>query len=238
MPSPARDLKAERKAWNVPDWRNPEEYNYVKNLTREQLRWEFLRRDKQYRALSKRSSKLKTHFLLGKFIKPNIRGDKLPKDFSFADSIRRGEGLALNPPSIQSLLFKKGSPDPQAPQGSIDAYYGAQIKQLWEENFIVIAFNPFRPIEPQIITARNRLKETKRNIAKQAPELLGSAGGKSTIKLKDAAKLLRVIDAHNEGLSDKDIGIQIYKISPEDYSDARSTGFQHLKRARTYWKTL
>ncbi len=38
-----------RAKWGVPDWENPEAYEYVKSLEENELRWEFLRRDENYR---------------------------------------------------------------------------------------------------------------------------------------------------------------------------------------------
>ncbi len=45
-PKEAEEYRAE---WNVPDWRNSKQYEHVPSLEDNQLRWEFLRRDKKYR---------------------------------------------------------------------------------------------------------------------------------------------------------------------------------------------
>ncbi len=69
--SPAEVLNT----WNVPDWSNPDNYAYVKSLSLDQLRWEFLRRDETYRDLSKKKPKPEVYALLGQFIEPTICAD-------------------------------------------------------------------------------------------------------------------------------------------------------------------
>jgi hypothetical protein len=235
-PLTTQQAQAARKKWNVPSWEKPEEYEYIKSLKGDRLRWEFFRRHERYRKLSEKKPRPRAHFLLGDFIDPAMRGDELPENFLFADSLRRGGGLALIPPPMKSLLFRKGEADPLAPQGKIDAYYGAQLRDLQEDYYLVLAFDPLRPITDQIKRATENIKNAHNEIKHEIPEILPPRGGKRTIKLKDAVKLLRVLDADWEGVSDKDIGYKIYNC--KDYDAAAATGNQHLKRALTYWRTL
>jgi hypothetical protein len=197
----ARDSSPEqindyRKKWNVPDWAEEQEYNYVKDLKDDRLRWEFLRRDEKYRQMSER--KPRAHFILGNYIQPNIRGNELPENFLFADSKRQGGGLALILPPVKSLFFKKEEPDPQAPQGPIDAYFGAQIRELWEMGYVIVALDPLRPFDPQKNAAQKLYKEAREEVKEQTPELLSTTGSKRKIKLKYEVKLLQILGSINK----------------------------------------
>lgn len=44
------DKNPKTKGWNIPNWRNANEYEYVNKLSADAIRWEFLRRMPEYRA--------------------------------------------------------------------------------------------------------------------------------------------------------------------------------------------
>jgi hypothetical protein len=224
-PEEAAKVRAE---WNIGEWDKPEQYKYVEVLKGDYLRWEFLRREEDYRKKYAKDPK-STHFLLGKYLSPNIRGDELPIDFCFQDTARRGEPLILTPPSVKTLLFtrEEGSAD-----SKIRAHYGFKLEELYDLDYAVMVFDPMRAPSSQI----NNVRKILNDLHKQYVESLPEKTIKGKRNPKDATKLLRALDAASVGIANKGIASDI--IGTEGYDNQKSTGQERLKAARMYWRVM
>ncbi len=75
----------------APDWRRAEDYEYIDALERDERRWEFLRRSREYRAahaqgrLSNPTIARMRFGIVGEAPAPSVRGDELPPEFRFAN---------------------------------------------------------------------------------------------------------------------------------------------------------
>lgn len=177
--SPEEAAKSRAK-WNVRDWAKPKQYDYVERLKENQLRWEFLRRDDNYR----------TDWLLGK---PYGHGkyeldawhdpaqESTPKfmqpcyliDFSERDKTKQFLHYAAlsESKSFGGFVFNVDGNSPLKPQL-------AYIKTI-HENYAKNATSP-----------EERRKRDKRKNNKNG---------------RSPALLLRVLDAYNEGVSIKEL---------------------------------
>lgn len=236
--------------WRVPDWRNAEEYEFAnpKNdapLINDQLRWEFLRRDKAYRESWNDMDLSRRVYGLIEPLNPTTPAKELnERSIFFIDSVMRGSLVSLSAPRIEtSDEFIKA--------------YGAHILELEQAGFLVIGFDPRFPVRPQIEQAQQILEHYREeNLHNYGEDLEGSlAEGnekrEALLYLDDIIKrentpekpqtLLRVLDAHNEGISLQEIGQKIFFLTDDDAegtSRARATAHQRLKTAQTCWQRI
>ena len=177
--------------WKVPNWRDENMYPKVGQVTLDQWRWEFLRRDAEYRNQweSQRENRHPFHLAL--------EGD--PEDFGFDIPyypenhedrwediwrILRKYGLArLLDPSVPNpkdlrFYFVPFRPDPQ----DIPELKKANIRNIpWKLQYPYLAwFDIWKPIEPQIEYYRELLKREKGFALDRLDETIGRSGKKKT----------------------------------------------------------
>jgi hypothetical protein len=187
------EAKALRKKYGIPDWKQKENYDYIKikKLTKEQIRWEFLRRDPAYRGAWERN-KSGSGFGLSKFIDPKVRSDDpLLKDFKLNDTKYRGMPLwlCLQPPNIRKIL----SLPPDEQENYVNWYYGKQQADLVESGYFFMVFDPHQPIPPQLIEAEKWLEEVQEET--ERPDIVV----KKKKYPQNPGRLLRLLDGRFEG---------------------------------------
>ena len=218
-----------RTELNIYEWNKPAQYEYVKQLKGDRLRWEFLRRDEAYRAKYQKRHLEVPHPILGAYIDPKKRGDELAENFRFLDTARRGEPLVLRPPSVKTLLFKR---EEISADNKIHTHYGYELNELHELGYVVMVFDPARAPYAQTRAAFKILKARHAEHAEQYPQ--HTIKGKHAPK--DAVKLLRTLDAALVGINNQNIGADIFGV--EEYDHQIATGHERLKAAMGYWRVM
>jgi len=187
------EIKVLRDKYGIDDWTNEEKYKYIAALGKEQIRWEFLRRDPAYRGAWERN-KSGSGFGLSKFIDPKVRGDNpLLKDFKLNDTKYRGMplGLCLQPPNIRKIL----SLPPDEQENYVNWHYGKQQADLEESGYLFMVFDPYQPIPPQLKKAKKWLEEVQEETKEERPDIVV----KKKKYPQNPGRLLRVLDAYFEG---------------------------------------
>jgi hypothetical protein len=225
-PEEAAKLRSE---WNIYEWDKPEQYEYVKALKRDRLRWEFLRRDEGYHAKYAQYSKTEAHPVLGKYINPKKRGDELAEDFCFLDTGRRGGPLVLRAPSAKTLLFKR---DEISADNKILEHYGRALQEFHELGYVIMVFDPARTPTSQVRAASKIIKARHDDYVEQYPNHV--IKGKRTPK--DAPKLLRALDAALVGINNQTIAADIF--GTKEYKSQLTVGKERLESAQNYWRVM
>ena len=221
--------RVRRQEMNILKWDEPDTYLYIKHLAGDRLRWEFLRRDENYRT-KYWDCKKKNHPILGRCINPKKRGDELPEDFCFLDTSRRGSPLMLKPPPIKELLF--APKDEVKVDAKIYAHFGHQLEELYSHEYLVFAFDPTRSVKTQINEANAVLNDAHKQYQEKFPDITISR----VRKPKDAIKLLRALDAALVGASNQAIGHEIFRM--KKYESQISVGKERLDYARNIWRVM
>lgn len=234
MPPPTEDaylkrIEDERLRWGIPNWRNPAEYEYTNHnhsprLINDQLRWEFLRRNKDYRVTWQDGESYRKIFGLIAPIDPSLRGDQLDnKSILFIDSVFRGSPVNM------------AAPNPSDEKEFIRSY-AEFILQAEQDGFLIIGFDPSQPVRPQINRAELILTKHHKNLLSSNEKI--SARGS---QVKEPSKLLRTLDAVFEETPPLEIASVIYKRSGK-YADqkaaARAIVHERVKSAQDYWKKV
>jgi len=187
-----------------PDWRNPEDYLYLKDLKLNQWAFEFLRRNPEYikdwNKLNKKYSQIPEHAMVPRDVV------KLECELSFKwgivelrdperpynDTDGHEHGIGFYPPGgFETVLM--GKTDEQ-----LDCLYaGLPNFKTGEQNF---CFNFHLPIEPQLKTAKKMLLKLQK-----------TSGGRRVFKprkdnrIEEWTNLLRIADAKTAGASSTEI---------------------------------
>ena len=224
-------LKEERKKWGVPDWRIDSEYTYTDHdhsspLINDQLRWEFLRRNPDYRELWEDGKSYRSVFGLIEPINPALRGDQLGcQTILFINSVLRGGMASMAAPKCdcdEDYVYK----------------YGKFLLDSEQDGFLILGFDPSYPTRPQIERAKKILDAHKEKL-KQV-EYSENITGRDC-QIETPSLLLRTLDSHNEGESLLTIGREVF-LSTNDDADgkatARSFAKTRLDDAKTYWQRV
>ena len=216
--------------WGVPNWRDDKEYEFARPdisnpLANDQLRWEFLRRDQNYRRDWQDLEKSRSFFRLIEPLDPKVSSKELgDRSILFIDSVLRGGILGETAP--RNIAAKK------FPQK-----YGEHVLGLENDGFVIVGFDPLHPTKPQIKRAEKILNHYRQKLEKEDPEeIIFRENTPHTPQ-----QLLRVLDAHNEGVKLQEIGQVIYFLTgndPDQTSHARSVAHTQLKAAKTYWQRI
>lgn len=200
-------MTEEKYDWRLPNWRNPEEYEFADQLDPAELRWEFLRRNKDYqRDWSSKQIKALSKYGLTEWHDPS--SEKCPPiddpchlvDFSERDPIEQNW-------HYEALASTQGS-------GSL-----------------IFSISLYHPIKPQLKLIEEKVEKAyKRNVSpderRQRPNRKNNKNGRMP------SMLLRVLDAHNEGIPVKKIAESIGGKDGISESATRRT----LNFAKSYWK--
>lgn len=177
-------LEKYRHRFNVPDWRNKNDYAYVASLGQHQRRWEFLRRMGYYRsAWDTGDFASDLDFGLTEMYAPWARGDQLPEDFAFFDTSIVGNVIDLS--ALREIAESEGAGE------SFEAFVGERVIDLINHGYVLIPFDPGYPVKKQIAIATKALNGHKTAIAK-------SRINSSRVRTYDDMTLLRALDADNE----------------------------------------
>jgi len=212
--------KIENFAFNAPNWQNKDEYpENDDSLTLDQWKWEFLRRDEGYNKAWLNRNHKKSAFLkypLYDWADPNC--DDAPK---FSRSCQLVEFNATDD-EWQLKLH----------------YYAMQESQRLAPSIFSISL--FDPIEPQLNFIREVYEKwNKRNVPKE--ERPGRAQKKNnstdTKKSRPRTLLLRVLDAHNNGVLTPEILDVLAK--EEDFKIVEESSMRRtIAYAKNFWKQL
>lgn len=222
-----------RDRYGFPNWREEKKYEYVRKLSNNQLFWEFLRRDPWYRRLWENHKKIDPIKQIGsgivymgvdELIPPYVCGADMPKDMpTFATA---GRGMPIHPLMDTPNIIYDQSDEELA---EICLRLGCDLLELYDTEQVIIGFDPFLPIKPQIATATRVLKNIQKSKKLKKKPNMRSASPKHV-------KLLRVLDAHEEGTAHIEIGKVVY--GKEYYADANSEVSNRIKEAKKYRQWL
>lgn len=223
---PGTDLDAYRNWWGVPNWKNEEEYEYTSHsytpaLKNDQLRWEFVRRLESYRINWNDIYFCRSEFNLIEPINPSIRGSDLgDRNILFIDTVLRGGLVEQTMPHFTD-------------EDQFVMTFGKSVLEYIENGFLILGFDPSLPETPQFNRAIDifNMNRTKRAKQEKITERL--------IPIEHPSHLLRVLDAHNENITDIEISRFLYLITGDDSATkthARITGRDRIQEAKTCWK--
>lgn len=162
------EMLAECEKWNIPDWRTPEAYKHLENASEDRWRWEFVRRNDDYRILWDKGA---THGYEGyglyqlrapqELRAPRFRRTCYQMSFTETDNVK--QFLHYN-----SLVTSNGAS-------------------------FIFSLNPYAPLEPQfeIIRKAYASRGGSRNLPEEKPKRnrQGNRNGRTK------TELLRVLDA-------------------------------------------
>lgn len=168
-------LSTERKKWNVPNWENAEDYKYARHLEGDDLRWEFLRRNKEYR---------------------NDWNAKVPYAYFKYDLEEWHSPSKLNAPIFDKPchLVEFSARDPIKQQLHYEAL--AQTRKIGGLIFYV---DLYHPITPQINFIKD-IHDKKLKLKIPPEERNKRPNRRSNKNGRSVDTLLRILDAHNEGV--------------------------------------
>lgn len=221
-------IKTARDKWRVPNWRDEKEYKYVAHdyhspLINDQLRWEFVRRQQQYRDEWRNPSFCRSTFGLIEPIDPSLRGDELgSRTVLFIESVLRGGMVSMAMPTNMAKdagLFCKE--------------FGEAILEFENDGFLILGFNPLLPETPQLERALEIFQHHRNNLISKKEEVRYKE-----MPIEHPSQLLRVLDAYNEGISDLEIGEVIYALASNDTAvkaHARAVANSRIKEAKSCW---
>lgn len=181
-----KDENIKIKDWNVPNWRNLDEYEYVIKLSADRIRWEFLRRTLFYRNswdTGDYSSDL--DFGLREMYSPRVRGDELPRDFIFLDGIALGMPLSVDGQTLDRGYLVELSKN--FSEEEIERKIGEYVISLLNRKYELFLFDPNIKVSGQTAIAEKKLSEMQSSLIKAPIE-----------NRAEIIKLLRVMDAFNE----------------------------------------
>lgn len=117
---------------------------------------------------------------------------------------------------------------------SVRLQFGEELLELYDAQNLVLGFSPFLPIKPQIANAKRILEETQKALREKLKKE-GSPWRRKRINKPSYVqiKLLRVLDAHGEGISYQKIGEEVYGIK-DDHALAANEAYKHYKIAESY----
>lgn len=180
------DKNLKTKDWNVPNWRNLDEYEYVKKLSTDAIRWEFLRRTFFYRnSWDSGDYSSDLDFGLREMHNPIVRGDELPKDFNFLDSIALGMPLSVDGRPLDEGYLAELSRD--FSEEEIERKIGEYVISLLNRKYEIFLFDPNIRVDGQIKIAEKKLGQMQTSVIKAPTE-----------NKVQFIQLLRVADAFNE----------------------------------------
>ncbi len=236
---------------STPDWACRKSYvEDTEGLDNDQWRWEFLRRDPDYRrAWGRRcgepdiDSANAAWFDLPYFIDPALKAKQLDKKPSF---LRTEEGSQLHDLrcAITQPFSKRGQ------QALDNEFFASHIRSiLCDKERAVFVFDITKPLAPQIDRAETALDTLQQKCRDQIEQQL-KRHGKSMprrgayedlpeICMRDIPpKLdhLRVLDARNQDVSFTCIGEVIYEV--EGYDAAAIRGSREYAYAKQFWKMI
>jgi hypothetical protein len=210
--------------WNVPDWRD--ENLYPTPLAEKddsdllQWRWEFLRRDEEYRQdwlrIRAKDPEGKLAIL-----------DDAPAYSTISDIPLFVKEQYNNPYYFQKKYKLKKLLNPAQSKPRHLPFYP------YPSETIRIGFDGNQPI-------RNELRRAKRILEKHQKSIKGAISRATIPEKKKWPLLLRAIDAQDQGLSLSDIGYQILGLRRErhDPNQAKAYAASRLEIGRRFWKKL
>jgi len=221
-----------RNRYGIPNWEMEDDYAYVKELSLNQVYWEFYRREKTYRDHWERGTKWDIHQKIDlgighigvdELTPPYTWGTDVPKDWVLSEACR---GLPIHP----HINTAEGWPDMDDDElEKTYLQFGHELVEHYDAQNVIIGFSPFVSLEPQIANATRVLMEIRQSLGleKQPPRTRSS---------DTHIQLLRVLDAYDEGITYKDIGTKV--LGSTDYDVAASEAHHRHKVARTYRQWL
>ena len=226
-----------RNHWNIPDWTLPATYPI--NLSNDQLRWEFLRRDGDYRTawlqeIEDRYDNVSVEEwpdkiycedsigyqfgLNGLFINPRINASILPKDSIF-DRTNQGTIFFDTPPETSANLSTTKQ------KLLHDAALAERVRDLlYDGKHIVAVFDLTRFMEPQLERLTSMLKAYRKNNNnhtkdKRKEHTSTRRGRRTTSRILERDTLrkhiqhyLRALDARAERVKTVVIGMEIFGV--------------------------
>jgi hypothetical protein len=214
------------KQWGICDWRNKEAYpNNHKTIKNEEWRWEFLRRDMNYRevwstwdqglGLTASADEL-IHYGLHEFLDPRLSYKQLPKKRKY---IFQQYPAVLNQHGEISWTYSE-----------TDEVLANDIESALNDapgDFVDIRLNLRRPIALQMDSqAARKILESKQK------ELIGRVLRHRVSD--DPSEYLRTLDAAYVQASDQAIGSHIFGGTTK--GSATTRGIQARKKARQMWQ--
>lgn len=200
---------AERKKWNVPNWRNQEEYADIQELEGDRLRWEFVRRCTQYRTAWK-AHRPYDHFDFG------LKSWVNPCNKTSPEFIR----------ACRVVEFPERTVQKQARH-----YDSLALNEL--EGGIIISVDIFHPLKPQLKFIEAIYKRKQEHFIPPA-ERKGRPNRRTNAKGRKPSTLLRVLDAHNEGIPINEMADVFGGRNGINESAMRRT----IDFANTFWRRL
>lgn len=226
LPSMKTKTRASHNEWNVPDWRDEKQYLTPRSEGDDsdllQWRWEFLRRDKQYRDDWRRIAVLDPDGKLA------LRGDPSQCDFTKPIPL-------LIPEQLEDFhhfnrLYKLSRLlDPSVRNPSILPFSG-----LYAEYGVVVVVDLELSIKRQLKLAELELRRHHKQLEKKLRRATYPEKAKWP-------QFLRMIDALDTGQVDElEIGYEICGFRGRKYAVRKviSNVRSQLRRARSFWKKL
>jgi hypothetical protein len=222
-----------RELWGVPNW---EDFSaYPKNLSNEQIKWEFVRRNSDYRLIweSYQEELDNNRHLSQENFENNVIN-------TFSSAVEYGLENLINPQKqakeLRGKIFTaqyRGTKVTSHSDGTLmTGTWGRNIKNIMHENNAILVFDLKHPIPIQIKNAQTILKLEQRKIKSTKNIEVTTRGGVT----KEYSKHLRLLDAYFERVSLTKIGVIVFKI--EDKKDAQNRARYELKRAIQMWRYL
>ena len=218
-------LRTPNYEWNVPDWRKPDQYpvplSEDDDEDKDQWRWEFLRRDKDYRRDWKRFLDLDHPFKLSLRDDPQEPHFDLPKyPEEFPD--RHGHIFhVLSKYKLARLL------NPSTLRPRYLYFYPVPNRG------VMIWFDLDGSLREELEYARKLLDRHQRALRKKLRR-------NRRPPKREWPKLLRIIDAYQDGQHYDTIGYKVMGLDPNKYGseEASSKAESKLETARSLWKNM
>lgn len=222
-----------RELWGIPNW---ESYAaYPKSLNKAQVKWEFVRRDSNYRLmweyyqeeLEKHSTLTEEEFErdifdpittsseydLAEFINPNTQAKNL-----------RGKIFFLEYRGTKITHYRDGS--------LWVGNFGSHAKNMISNGKALFVFDVSRPLPSQITKATSVLKRAQKEFENKANIHIPKRDGIT----KDYIQHLRLLDAVSERVPYSTIGQKIF--GTRDSKDAGDRARKEFKRAIHMWRYI
>lgn len=200
--------EADRRRWNVPNWKKAEDYRYVEDFLPHQLRWEFLRRTKAYREIwTKQDASSALQFELTHLIDPAI---KIAPE-------HEGSGCRI-------IKFNKSKITDQI------LHYEC-FRCAGDIANVIFSVDLYSPVGPQLDFIREI--HDKRSALRVSPEEKRKRDKrKNNRNGRTPEFLLRVLDGHNEKAS----SALLAEILGSEEGISESAMKRTITHAKTYWR--
>jgi hypothetical protein len=260
-------VEAWREKYGVPDWRDAKAYPRKlpkgaipppghRELSRDQWRWEFLRRITDYHDSWEYFEDGATSYQLAT---PENLSDLAEEDFHTLDDPKY---FALNIFDLSHIIDPRTQAHDLPETFFCRRYGGRRItsghvseldKLLGQERLELFVFDIFRPLDEQIARAKGKLRLLQRSAAANAKNQAiskgktrfrrGTDGNIQDVILNQRLsdhpnELLQVLDAHNENVSLRTIGIEVLGHLEDDYKKASDHAAEALNIALHMWEWL